>query len=128
MTVVIGNGHQAIGSSELFTARSVPLHRERVLPALQSSARGDARISQATEAAEKFVASALVLPALASLQESPLRPKDGPFAMGTAERRFAPLLHAEFADRVTKAANFGLVTSIVERFAGRSMPPSGVYA
>lgn len=128
MTAAIGNRQQAIGNSVRLSARPLPLHSDRMLISSQRAPRGDSRISQATEAAEKLVASALVLPALASLQESPLRPKDGPLAMGTAERRFAPLLHAEFADRVTKAANFGLVSSIVERFAGRSVPQSGVYA
>lgn len=76
--------------------------------------------SEIADAAAKLVASALVLPAMRSLQDSPMRMKEGPFAPGAAERRFAPLLHAEFADRVTHAANFGLVQSITERFTGRS--------
>ena len=69
------------------------------------------------EAAGNLVSSALVLPALASMHESPLRPKSGPFAPGSAEKRFAPLLEQQFADRITKAARFGLVDVIVNRFA-----------
>ena len=68
------------------------------------------------DAAAKLVADALVLPAVSMLHDSPMRPKTGPFAASTLEKRFAPLLHAQLADRITTASNFELVHSIAERF------------
>lgn len=68
------------------------------------------------DAATKLVSSALVLPVLASMHDSPLRPHAGPFAAAAAERRFAPLLNQCLADGVVKASNFGLVHAIVDRF------------
>lgn len=70
------------------------------------------------EAAEQFVSSAFLVPILNSLQESPFG--EGPFAPGIGEKRFAPLLNTHLADRVTSAAGFGLVESIMERLAPTS--------
>lgn len=67
-------------------------------------------------AAAQFVSDGLVAPALSTLHQSPLRPKSGPFAPSSLERRFAPLLEAHLAERVTQAANFPLVDTIVKRF------------
>jgi Rod binding domain-containing protein len=71
------------------------------------------------EAASKLVSTAFVMPVLESLNQSPLRPTQGPFAAGGAEKRFTPLLHQEFADRITKSANFGLIDRIVDQFKSR---------
>jgi Rod binding domain-containing protein len=71
---------------------------------------------QLQDAAAKLVSSAFVLPVLASMHESPLRPSQGAFAPAAAEKRFAPMLDQKIADNVVKAAKFGLVASIVERF------------
>jgi len=72
------------------------------------------------DAATKLVASALVLPALSSLHQSPLRPQSGPFAPATAEKRFGPLLDVQYADRITKASRFGLVDAIVNRLSSNT--------
>jgi hypothetical protein len=64
----------------------------------------------------KLVASALVLPALATLRESPFR--EGPFAPGDAERRFGPLLDQAVADRVVQAARFPLIDALVKHSSG----------
>lgn len=68
------------------------------------------------DAASQLVSSAFVVPVLSSLHDSPFKLKEGPFAAGTAEKRFAPLLDQQLADRITKAANFPLVRSIIDRF------------
>ena len=75
------------------------------------------------EAASKLVSSALVLPVLQSLHESPWRPQSGAFAAGPSEKRFAPLLDQQFADRITQASNFGLIDSIVRRYEKWSGKP-----
>jgi Rod binding domain-containing protein len=66
--------------------------------------------------AARLVSSALVLPALESMRQSPLA--GGPMAPGFAERRFMPLLDQHMADRITRSRGFGLVDSIVQRLAG----------
>ena len=68
------------------------------------------------DAASRMVSTAFVAPILESLNQSPLRPTQGPFALGAAEKRFLPLLHQELADRITTSANFGLIESIVNRY------------
>lgn len=68
-------------------------------------------------AAAQLVSSAFVLPILASLHDSPLRPAQGPFAAGAAEKRFSPLLQQRLADNVVQAANFKLVDIIVNQFS-----------
>ena len=87
---------------------------------LRTASAEGAAPDQLRDAAVKLVSSSLVLPALASLHQSPLRPTSGPFAEGTIEKRFGPLLDAQLSDRVTKASKFGLVDSIVKRFASHS--------
>ena len=85
----------------------------------QQSLESAARTNRAAlaDAASQLVSSAFVLPVLSSLHDSPFQLKEGPFAAGTAEKRFAPLLDQQLADRVTKAANFSLVRSIIDRFS-----------
>jgi hypothetical protein len=72
------------------------------------------------QAASQLVASALVLPAMSSLQQSPLRPSSGPFAANSVEKRFAPLLYERLADEIAQASNFNLVRAIVNRFEARA--------
>jgi hypothetical protein len=105
-------------------ASSRPNHASRgfdhVLQQLQQPAMGEERAGNdgkpVREAMMKLVASALVLPALATLRETPFR--EGPFAPGEAERRFGPLLDQAVADRVIKGANFPLIDVLVERATG----------
>ena len=91
----------------------------RPVDSFQQSLKSAANTDHAAlaEAASQLVSSAFVLPVLSSLHDSPFRLKEGPFAASTAEKRFAPLLDQQFADRVTKAANFSLVRSIIDRFS-----------
>jgi hypothetical protein len=73
-----------------------------------------------TSAAEELVSAAFIAPVLEMLRESPFLAE--PFAPGSAERRFMPLLDQRIADEITRAANFPLVRSIVARYealAGR---------
>ncbi len=76
--------------------------------ALNRPQQSDARV-----AASQLVASAFIEPALASLREGAFA--EPPFAAGFVERRFAPLLDLQIADRITASANFPLVDLIVRR-------------
>lgn len=88
-----------------------------LLQRLQTPASEDERdeteSKSVRQAMMKLVASALVLPALATLRDSPFR--EGAFAPGTAERRFGPLLDQAVADRVVAGANFPLIDVMVKR-------------
>ena len=89
---------------------------------LQQATGGQTRREIAREAATQLVAAALIMPVLESMRDSPmLRP---PFAPGLAEKRFAPLLDQQIADRIAGAANFSLVDQIVDRLLGPITPPS----
>ncbi len=66
------------------------------------------------EAAEQLVSTAFITPILGALRDSSMA--EGPFAPGTAEKRFGPLLDQQFADRVAKASNFSLIDTIVDRY------------
>ena len=93
---------------------------------LQQAIGGQTRREMAREAATQLVAAALIMPVLKSLRDSPmLRP---PFAPGLAEKRFAPLLDQQIADRITGASNFSLVDQIVDRLLGPITPPSSSNA
>ena len=81
-----------------------------------SQGPADLDLKAAREAATQFVASAFILPVLASLRES--SGADGPFAPGPAERRFGPLLDTHIADHVAEAARFPLVDTLVDRLIG----------
>ena len=76
------------------------------------------------EAAENLVSSAFITPVLAALRSSNQAAE--PFAPGTAERRFGPLLDQHIADSIVKGGNFGLVDSIVERFMPAEQRMHGV--
>lgn len=70
------------------------------------------------DAAEQLVSSSFILPILSMIRES--SNGEGPFAPGTAERRFGPLFDQHIADSITKAANFPLVDAIVDRYLPRT--------
>ncbi len=84
--------------------------------ALMNASTGERR-EAAESAAKQLVSSALVMPVLESMRESNFG-EDGPFSPGMVEQRFAPMLDQQLADRITGAANFGLVQQIVERYLG----------
>lgn len=94
--------------------RGAPAPAASFADALEDAARGDDTEETVRDAATKLVASALVMPVLASLREGNL--SEGPFAPGMAERRFGPLLDQHIADRVVSGSNFSLVDAIVARF------------
>ena len=80
------------------------------------SADASAKTNDLRTAATQFVSSAFVLPVLAQLRQSPLAPKAGPFAFNDVDKRFGPLLDQHLADRVTQAARFSIVDTIVNRY------------
>lgn len=97
---------------------------EGVFSALLASARGEGAAasggagsaggaSRAREAAEGFVAQALVLPVLRQLRSS--NQASAPFAPGAYERQFAGLLDQDIAQRIVRARGFGLVDTVVAR-------------
>lgn len=93
---------------------------------LQQATGRQTRREMAREAATQLVAEALIMPVLESLRDSPmLRP---PFAPGFAEKRFAPLLDQQIADRIVGASNFSLVDQIVDRLLGPITPPKSSNA
>ncbi len=71
------------------------------------------RRETARQLASQLVSSAFIVPVLESMRESPFL--EGPFAPGFAERRFAPMLDEQIADRIARASNFPLVDRIVDR-------------
>jgi hypothetical protein len=74
---------------------------------------------KAREAATSYVASAFLMPILGYLHESPFELKP-PFAPGVGEKRFSTMVDQHMADRIAKASNFGLVETIVKRYASGS--------
>lgn len=92
---------------------------DRAAESFERDLKTSANRKSLEEAAAKFVSSAFVVPLLESMQQSPLRPAQGAFAVGGAEKRFAPLLHQHFADRVTQSSKLSIVNAIVDRFASR---------
>jgi len=86
------------------------------------SASDDAgRAEDAQVAAQQLLSSALILPILSSLRDSPFL-EDGPFAPGIAEERFMPMLDQEFADRIAKSSSFTLDELIMDRLVESSTP------
>jgi len=77
-----------------------------------------ARKAEARKAANELVASTFIVPMLSKLRETSLA--EGPFAPGTAEKRFGPMLDEKLADRIVEASNFDIVEAIAERYAGIS--------
>lgn len=84
--------------------------------ALLNASAGERR--EATEvAAQQLVSSALIQPVLASMHESTFISEDSPFAPGTVEKRFAPMLDQYLSERITSASNFDLVRMIADKYA-----------
>lgn len=77
------------------------------------AAGDDAIEMKAREAATQFVATAFLMPVMESMHESPFAAE--PFAPSSAEKRFAPMLDWQFADRIASAQKFPLVDAIVDR-------------
>lgn len=73
---------------------------------------------RARDAAQEFVAVALVQPTLAQMRE-PLWASE-PFAPGQHEKTFAPMLDAEIAKRIVTASGFPLVDRIAEQLSRQS--------
>lgn len=82
--------------------------------AIEAARRNDDR-TVLREAAQKLVTDAFIKPALAAMRESPFL--SGPFAPGTGEKRFMPMLDEMMADRITQAANFSLVDAVMEHIS-----------
>ena len=76
-----------------------------------------ARHAELREAAEQFVASALMLPLLAQVREDPFRSEL--FHGGSAEDAFQSQLDTILADRITRGSNLPLVDVIVEHVLNR---------
>ncbi|MGA1223913.1 MAG: hypothetical protein ACO31E_05010 [Phycisphaerales bacterium] len=74
---------------------------------------GDTR-GLAYEAAKTLVGEGLVKPVFESMREGGCAA--GPFAPGTAERRFRPMFDAILADRLVEGSNFELVERTADRF------------
>jgi len=70
----------------------------------------------ARDAAERFVAMALVHPLLKEFRES--NQAAPPFAPTEAEKQFGALLDAELANRVVRAAGFPLVDRLARELRG----------
>jgi len=96
--------------SNIRTAEQAP----RFDSALRRALGGDQMTQQSPrEAAEEFIAMALVQPVLAQLRET--NQAAGPFAPGDVEKRFGPMLDAEIAHRMVKSSGWGLVDAVASR-------------
>lgn len=69
---------------------------------------------EAREAAGQLVASAFIIPFLASVRENSFG--EGPFAPNIVERRFGPVMDQHVADQIMRGTNFDLVDTIVDRY------------
>jgi hypothetical protein len=99
----------------------------QVLSSKQVPAEPEARMDPATraklrEAAEQFVASALVLPMLKGMQQDPFR--SDLFHGGMGEDAFQSQLDTILADRITSRSRFPLVDSIMEQVLRRYSRPA----
>lgn len=83
-------------------------------------AAGDARRGdEARVAAQKLISSAMIMPILSSLRESPFL-QEGPLAPGIGEQRFMPMLDQLLADRIAESEQFTLDELIARRLVGES--------
>lgn len=73
------------------------------------------RQDEARAAAEELVSRALVQPILAKWREA--RDAAPPFGPSETERAFGSIMDAQFADRLTKGGNWGLVDAVARRIA-----------
>lgn len=105
--------------------RSQPIAIQRESPGDAISLRGDQPLDEAKlrESAKKLVASALLTPLLEEVENSSLRPKEGPFAKNVVEKRFGPLLHQHMADRMMQSGgrSSALVDAVIKRMGGGIM-------
>lgn len=107
-----------------------PSRTERFAQVLNSKrvpAQPEARLDPATraklrEAAEQFVASALVLPMLQGMREDPFR--SDLFHGGMGEDTFQSQLDTILADRITSQSRFPLVDLIMEQVLRRYNQPA----
>lgn len=90
---------------------------ERLGTVLDNAAGGPTQDEILREAASQLVATAFIMPLVQSMHESPWA--QGPFAPGTAEKQFRPMLDQQLADEVTSASTFGLVDTIVKELGSR---------
>ncbi|MCB9838830.1 MAG: hypothetical protein H6813_05785 [Phycisphaeraceae bacterium] len=120
LTPEIGQGSlndPAIFAQGLNDARS-----ERFDSALRRALGGDQRTTETPrQAAQEFIAIALVQPVLAQLRET--NQAAAPFAPGDVEKRFGPLLDAEIAHRMVRSSGWGLVDAVESRLTQRLAEP-----
>lgn len=87
-------------------------------PGTQNSELGtqnsELKTDEAREAAGQLVASAFIMPFLASVRENSFG--EGPFAPNIVERRFGPVMDQHVADQIMQGTNFDLVDTIVDRY------------
>jgi hypothetical protein len=102
---------------ERHSGRPLEFDRGNAAP-ISLSARAPVDENELRESARKLVASALLMPVLEQMENSPFRPKEGPFSQNVVERRFGPLMHQQMADRMMEGRSFGLVDAVLARIAG----------
>lgn len=73
---------------------------------------------QLRDSARQLIASALLTPLLEDMDNSTLRPKEGPFSKNVVEKRFGPILHQHVADRMMQSRSFNLVDAVIKRMGG----------
>lgn len=97
---------------------------EAALASAAATQAGDSELfAQAREAAEKLVASALVMPLLEEIREQPL---DGKlFHGGFTEDAFRQQLDTHLADRIVGSGKFPLVDSIYEHVTKKARLMAG---
>ena len=102
--------------------KSQPIAIRRDSPGDAISLRGVQPLDEAKlrDSAKKLVASALLTPLLEEMENSSLRPTEGPFAKNVVEKRFGPLLHQHMADRMIQSGGrtSGLVDAVIKRMGG----------
>jgi len=92
-------------------AAEEPARFARELRAAGATGRRD-RAGEARQVAEQLVATTFIEPVLTMLRET--NQAAGPFAPGTTERRFTPLLDQHLSERIVHGSRFPLVDRIAE--------------
>lgn len=111
---------------------AMPLERSAPMPlghAGAASPPGDGeetRLEQARASARQLVSTAFIQPILEQARSNSMAA--GPFAAGSAERRFGPMLDRILAEAATEASSFPLVDAVTERFAGPRARPDPLRA
>jgi len=117
----------SLNDPAIFRAQHNAGARDDFDSALRRQLGGDQRAPQSSrQAAEEFVAMALVQPILAQLRET--NEAAEPFAPSDVEKRFGPMLDAEIAHRMVRSAGWGLVDAVERRLGGApgATPEQGV--